>query len=404
MLEVFALQLPFSVCIVWCVLALLKENKNHADKLLVVIMALFALYYVCDSHRLSVSPNYNLQVILYMIGQLASLVVLPFACLYIRYLFEDSPVKPVYYLLLLPALFLCISTVILVSILGIEDCASLIRLYDAGLIVPASLDVFSRTYLSLIKNVYVVELAIYFLGSLFCFISYLFKGRFKFEHMIPFLRGSKSSFVPNILSFILIVLCVLMIVRFILGLHWLLAHPFVTTSFAVIISVLLFFVGYVTVVPSLPGGYIDKERLLHPFDAMKQSRQEYLAGINSGPVADKQVTGYDKLMDSFQELMIKEQGFLNPSMTIDEISRQLNSNRTYVSKLVNIYYGMPFRDYLNNLRIDFAKQLMLDEPDAVIDYIALKSGFQSSTQFIRKFRETEGLTPTVWRSQKRSKK
>jgi AraC-like DNA-binding protein len=69
-----------------------------------------------------------------------------------------------------------------------------------------------------------------------------------------------------------------------------------------------------------------------------------------------------------------------------------------VSKLVNIYYGMPFRDYLNQLRIEHAKQLMTDEPDAVIDYISAKSGFQSSTQFIRKFRELEGVTPTVWKS------
>ena len=90
-------------------------------------------------------------------------------------------------------------------------------------------------------------------------------------------------------------------------------------------------------------------------------------------------------------------------MSIDEISQRLNTNRTYVSKLVNIYYGMPFRDYLNKLRLDYSKELMAAEPDAVIDYIAAKSGFQSSTQFIRKFRETEGVTPTVWRTLQRKK-
>jgi AraC-like DNA-binding protein len=136
---------------------------------------------------------------------------------------------------------------------------------------------------------------------------------------------------------------------------------------------------------------------------MRQSRQEFLQGINSGPVADTPASGYDKIMESFQQVMISEQGFLNPSMTIDEIAKKLNTNRTYVSKLVNIYYGVPFRDYLNNLRLDYAKRLLMDEPDAVIDYVAAKSGFQSSTQFIRKFRETEGVTPTVWRTLQRKK-
>ena len=47
---------------------------------------------------------------------------------------------------------------------------------------------------------------------------------------------------------------------------------------------------------------------------------------------------------------------------------------------------------------------MTDEPDASLEYIAVKSGFQSSTQFIRKFRETEGITPTVWKATLRQKK
>jgi AraC-like DNA-binding protein len=102
-------------------------------------------------------------------------------------------------------------------------------------------------------------------------------------------------------------------------------------------------------------------------------------------------------MESFKQYMDKDRGYLNPSLTIEEISRVLNTNRTYVSRLVNLYYGMTFRDYLNQRRLEYSKQLMNDEPDASLDYIASKSGFQSSTQFIRKFRETEGLTPTVWK-------
>ena len=164
------------------------------------------------------------------------------------------------------------------------------------------------------------------------------------------------------------------------------------------VAVVLFLVGYVVTVPSLPGGYMTKERLRHPFTAIRQTTQEYLGAIDSGPIAEGTQSGYDKLMESFKQLMIVDKGYLDPSLSVDEISRQLNTNRTYVSKLVNVYYGMPFRDYLNHLRIEYAKQLMTDEPDAVIDYISVKSGFQSSTQFIRKFRELEGLTPTVWKS------
>ena len=179
---------------------------------------------------------------------------------------------------------------------------------------------------------------------------------------------------------------------------------FWSSAWSLVTAIVLFMIGYVAAVPALPGGYINLDRLRHPFTAMHQSTQEFLQSIDSGPMAGVATSGYDKIMDSFKQHMVKEQGFLNPSLTIDEISRTLNTNRTYVSKLVNLYYGMSFRDYINMLRIDYAKQLMTDEPDASLDYIAAKSGFQSSTQFIRKFREKEGITPTVWKTLQRQKK
>ena len=170
-----------------------------------------------------------------------------------------------------------------------------------------------------------------------------------------------------------------------------------STLWSLVAAAVLFMIGYVTAVPALPGGYINSERLRHPFSAMRQSTQEFLQGIDSGPMAGVASSGYDRIMESFKQYMDKDRGYLNPLLTIEEISRVLNTNRTYVSRLVNLYYGMTFRDYLNQRRLEYSKQLMNDEPDASLDYIAAKSGFQSSTQFIRKFRETEGLTPTVWK-------
>lgn len=403
MLDVFALQLPFSVCIVWCLLVLLKKNKTYSDRLLVVLIALLAAYYICDTNHLAVSPDYRRLVVLDIVSQLASLAVFPLACIYIRSLFDDSPVSVAAYLLLLPALFLVIATVVVTSFLGIGICANLIRMFDLGLASSNHLGVLESSYLVLTHRAYNLAIIVSVSVTMVYISSRLFLGKFNFGHILDFLRGQKYSFIANILCIFFIILCILMSLRFILGVSWLSNNAVWTSVLSFLTAVILFITWYLAAIPTLPGGYLNMDRVMHPFDAMKQSRQEYLAGLNSGPVAGKQVSGYDKLMDSFRDLMVKEQGFLDPAMTIDEISRKLNTNRTYVSKLVNIYYGMPFRDYLNKLRIDYSKQLMMDEPDAVIDYISAKSGFQSSTQFIRKFRETEGITPTVWRTSQKKR-
>jgi AraC-like DNA-binding protein len=307
------------------------------------------------------------------------------------------------YLLFLPSMLQTVCTIVVTSLLGVQGCAKVIETIYSGVIVVDRLDVLETAYLNLSYKSFNVIFFVELVASMVFLSSRLFVGKFKFAHISAFLRGEKSSFVANILCsffiiyFFLWALCIVFMETFMNTLSiW-------SSLWSFFVALLLFFVGYVAAIPPLPGGYINIERMRHPFSAMRQSRQEFLQGINSGPVADTPSSGYDKIMESFQQVMIAEQGFLNPSMTIDEIAKKLNTNRTYVSKLVNIYYGVPFRDYLNNLRLDYAKRLLMDEPDAVIDYVAAKSGFQSSTQFIRKFRETEGVTPTVWRTLQRKK-
>ena len=266
-----------------------------------------------------------------------------------------------------------------------------------GVLLLSTLTPVESAYVSLTYQGYFIVFFVSLSISLVYVFSRLFAGKFKFKHIVAFLRGEKSSFVAN-------VICLFFVIFFILwAISVLFSNTFANTLsiwsslWSLVASVVLFLLGYVTAVPALPGGYVNLDRLRHPFTAMRQSTQEFLQGIDSGPMAGVATSGYDKIMDSFKRYMDNEKGFLNPALTIEEIARVLNSNRTYVSKLVNLYYGMTFRDYLNKKRMDYAKQLMADEPDASLDYISAKSGFQSSTQFIRKFRETEGLTPTVWK-------
>ena len=342
-------------------------------------------------------PRYDRMVIYDIIMQLASLSVFPTICIYIRSLYEESKENPSTYLLFLPSVLQTTSGVVVTSLLGFGHSADVLSGLISGSLIRDRLDVLERAYMLMSHDVYYSLFFISLSLSLIYVFSKLFTGKFKFIHIISFLRGQKSSFVANIL-------CLFFVIYFVFwGICLIFPNVFMQTAsiwsslWSVSAAFVLFLIGYVSAIPSLPGGYINIERLRHPFSAMRQSRQEFLQGIDSGPIANMPSKGYDKIMESFNRLMIAEEGFLDPEMTIDTISHKLETNRTYVSKLVNIYYGMPFRDYLNKLRIDHAKQLIKDEPDAVIDYISAKSGFQSSTQFIRKFKESEGVTPAVWR-------
>ena len=404
MLGIFIVQLPFSVCAVWCLILLSKRHKNLSDRLVMWVMGLLAVSLYCGSMHMDMNPNYNRLAIGNVILQFSSLAVFPIICLYIRSCYEDYHISWVPYLSTLPSLILLLISIVLTSVIGIDRSGQLIEMIHSGVVQRNLLSRLDKAYILFTFQIYFVTFFISLCISLIYVFAKLFTGKFKFKHIASFLRGEKSSFVANVICLFFVIYFILWAVSVIFGSVICDTLSVWSVVWSLTAAVVLFLIGYVTTVPALPGGYINLDRLRHPFGAMRQSTQEYLQGIDSGPMAGVATSGYDKIMDSFKRYMIKERGYLNPSLTIEEIARVLNTNRTYVSKLVNLYFGMSFRDYLSSLRMDYAKQLMKDEPDASLDYIAVKSGFQSSTQFIRKFREVEGITPTVWKATLRTKR
>ena len=404
MLRIFIVQLPFSVCAVWCLLILFKGRKSLSDRLIMWVMGLLAFSFFCGSYHMDPNPVFTRLAIYDVVLQFASLAVFPIICLYIRSCYEDYNITWVPYLSTIPSLVMFAVSVILTLVIGLDRCAYITQLFYSGSIARSMLSPIENLYYTFVFQVYYVIFFISLSVSLVYVFARLFSGKFKFKHITAFLRGEKSSFVANVVCFFFVIYFVLWGVSLVFNSVFLNQLSIWSTLWSLVAAVIMFLIGYVTAVPALPGGYINLDRLRHPFHGMKQSTQEFLQGIDSGPMAGAATSGYDKFMDAFKQYMVKEQGFLNPNLTIEEISRILNTNRTYVSKLVNLYYGMPFRDYLNSLRMNYAKQLMTDEPDASLEYIAVKSGFQSSTQFIRKFREVEGITPTVWKTLQRQQK
>ena len=407
MLGLFMVQLPFSVCAVWCILILLKRRKSLSDRLIMWVMGLLAMSFYCGSAHMDPFPNYHKLFICEILQQFSTLSVFPIIYLYIKSCYEESEVKWYSYLFTVPSIIQTVAAIILTAVVGFDRCAQIseiIQNMDYSFSGPSYLSPIENLYVLFVFKIYFVIFFISLCVSIICVFSLLIAGKFKFQHIVGFLRGQKSSFVANIICLFFVLYFILWGCTVLFGQSFMSGRSVFQSIWSLGVAMILFMVGYVSAVPALPGGYVNLERLRHPFSAMKQSSQEFLQSIDSGPMAGVATSGYDKIMDSFRQYMDKDHGYLNPSLSIEEIARVLNTNRTYVSKLVNLYYGMPFRDYLNKKRMDYARQLMMDEPDAGLDYIAAKSGFQSSTQFIRKFRETEGVTPTVWKSMQRQRK
>lgn len=103
-----------------------------------------------------------------------------------------------------------------------------------------------------------------------------------------------------------------------------------------------------------------------------------------------------ELMQRINQLMLAEQLFLLPELKIQDIAQRLNTNRTYISDTIRAVEGCSFIQYINTLRVDYAKQLLQQHPYMKILEVTTRSGFSTDTSFFRTFKAITGMSPKEW--------
>jgi AraC-like DNA-binding protein/ligand-binding sensor protein len=85
-------------------------------------------------------------------------------------------------------------------------------------------------------------------------------------------------------------------------------------------------------------------------------------------------------------------------LTLGQVARSANASTFYFCKLFKKATGLHFTKYLARVRIEKAKNLLLN-PNLRISEIAYAVGFQSLTHFNRVFKKLAGQSPTEYRKQ-----
>lgn len=100
------------------------------------------------------------------------------------------------------------------------------------------------------------------------------------------------------------------------------------------------------------------------------------------------------------EAWIKAKQFVQFGVTIDDLARQIGTNRSYLSKHINSTEGKTFRQWINELRIEEAKTLLRQYPEMPVSEIAKKVGFVNKSHFGRTFLALTRSSPHIWRTKR----
>ena len=104
----------------------------------------------------------------------------------------------------------------------------------------------------------------------------------------------------------------------------------------------------------------------------------------------------DDMLGRFQRLMRDEMLFLKPGLSLDDVAERMNTNKFYISKMVNNTFNLGFPEVVNILRVDYAEQYIIQHPEAKQIEIAEKCGFISASTFNTVFKKVTGVTPKMW--------
>lgn len=100
----------------------------------------------------------------------------------------------------------------------------------------------------------------------------------------------------------------------------------------------------------------------------------------------------EKLKNKLQSLMEKEKIYLEPNLTLNDLSRKLAVNSSVLSYTINNGFNKNFNDYVNEFRISEVKEKLKNSDDSLLN-VAFDCGFNSKATFNRVFRKFTGVSP-----------
>ena len=87
-----------------------------------------------------------------------------------------------------------------------------------------------------------------------------------------------------------------------------------------------------------------------------------------------------------------KQVFLDTELSLKKLSAMVETNQTYLSNVVNKYFGCNLKELVNTYRIEYAKEL-LRSGYYPIEMLPEHCGFASKSAFYAAFGKLVGITP-----------
>lgn len=375
MLREIIILTPMNVSAFWALVFFsYRFKENRARYWLGLFMLVTAVLYTC--HAVFFHGNRALYLKIDSLYLLAGLSVYPMYYIYIRLLTCDVRLKRSYILHFIPAIVFFSALLIMGQLLTSHEEQ---RYYDSVLIRNEFPGGGASVNLTVMAAVFFMSRLVFGLQTLiYLFLGYRLVQKYN-ERIANFysnLEGRELIWVKLLIVSFLITAVISFIVN-LFGRGVFLNNDVYLSVPAVLFSFLLFVIG-------IQGNKQDFN--ITNFDA--DEKQEI--NVERKVIVSRN----EKLRQSLLDLLENEKIYLAPELKITELCRELNTNRTYLSNVINNDFNLSFNDLINKYRIEHAIILINKDENSRSSFQELSeaSGFGSMSSFNRAFKKFTGTT------------
>ena len=152
-----------------------------------------------------------------------------------------------------------------------------------------------------------------------------------------------------------------------------------------------------------------QEEVIHEDNAVESSAKDLTVENET----DMRITSLEEKMkaacrnvkgsrkESSLSVIEKAKSYINDhfqkDISLDEVSKEVNVSPYYFSKLFKEETGQNYIEYMTEIRINKAKELLSQGNETSMKEICISCGYQDPNYFSRIFKKTVGLTPTEYR-------
>ncbi|MBC8755573.1 helix-turn-helix transcriptional regulator [Kordia sp. YSTF-M3] len=134
---------------------------------------------------------------------------------------------------------------------------------------------------------------------------------------------------------------------------------------------------------------------IEELEANSQQKKSTTKQQTERKISDEKAASILKALKKFET----KHGYLDSKTSLTSVAKKLNTNTSYLSKIINTYKEQSFKSYITTLRINYALQKLKNDKifcSYSIKAIALELGFKSEGSFSRAFKEHTGIYPSYF--------